>query len=538
MKSSPFTFKVASEAWEFEQINRLNYQTFVEEIPQHPANPEGILCDRFHNENTYVIALCDEHVEGMIAVRARRPFSLDAKLPQLDSYLPPGCSVCEIRLLAVRRSRRHGIILRGLVALLAQHCRQQGYDLAVIPGTVRQQKLYQHLGFVPFGPLVGAPGAEYQPMYSTLDAFVERSGIIFGLPSQPEDQGHGQPVNLLPGPVPIAPAVRVALAADPVSHRSPGFVEELENTKHALCDLSQAHSAEILVGTGTLANDVIAAQSSLEDGNGCILSNGEFGERLIDHADRFGLCYTALRADWGMIYERQRIEEVLSAHPVQWLWAVHCETSTGVLNDLDMLQAMCATHRVHLCLDCISSIGTVPLDLRSVYLASASSGKGLGSYPGLGIVFSDHDVAPAPHRLPRYLDLGLSTVNKGTPFTHSSNLVSALKVAVERLDHRHLARRSHLTAWLRAQLCHAGFQVVAPEAHASPAVTTIALPPQVSSECVGSRLANEGYWLSYQSHYLRERNWIQICMMSECSPEHIVPLPHLLIWLCSELGRG
>ena len=47
--------KVATEAWEFEQIHRLNYQTFVEEIPQHPPNPEKKLVDKFHQENTYLI---------------------------------------------------------------------------------------------------------------------------------------------------------------------------------------------------------------------------------------------------------------------------------------------------------------------------------------------------------------------------------------------------------------------------------------------------------------------------------------------------
>jgi len=32
-------FKVATEPWEFEQVHRLNYTTFVEEIPQHTPNP-------------------------------------------------------------------------------------------------------------------------------------------------------------------------------------------------------------------------------------------------------------------------------------------------------------------------------------------------------------------------------------------------------------------------------------------------------------------------------------------------------------------
>ena len=82
-------FKIATEDWEFAQIHHLNYQTFVEEIPQHAANPDHALVDKFHRENTYIICLDRGQVVGMIAVRDRRPFSLDAKLNNLDAYLPP-----------------------------------------------------------------------------------------------------------------------------------------------------------------------------------------------------------------------------------------------------------------------------------------------------------------------------------------------------------------------------------------------------------------------------------------------------------------
>ena len=44
--------KIATEDWEFDQIHRLNHQTFAEEIPQHTAQPSGRLVDRFHDENT------------------------------------------------------------------------------------------------------------------------------------------------------------------------------------------------------------------------------------------------------------------------------------------------------------------------------------------------------------------------------------------------------------------------------------------------------------------------------------------------------
>jgi predicted N-acetyltransferase YhbS len=171
MAASTLRFKVASEPGEFEQIHRLNYETFVEEIPQHPPNAERRLVDRFHAENTYLIALHGPALAGMVAVRDRRPFSLDAKLADLDSYLPPHRSLCELRLLAVAPAHRGPRVLQGLMTLLATVSEARGYDLAVISGTVRQLRLYAGLGFTAFGPLVGEAPALFQPLYLTLASY-------------------------------------------------------------------------------------------------------------------------------------------------------------------------------------------------------------------------------------------------------------------------------------------------------------------------------------------------------------------------------
>jgi hypothetical protein len=164
-------FKIASEPHEFEQLFRLNYKTFAEEIPQHESNPEKRLVDKFHAENTYLICMEDDHLLGMLAVRDKRPFSLDIKLENLDSYLPSYTSICEIRLLTVEPDKRSTRIFGGLALYLAQYCDDHHYDLALISGTTLQSKLYKHLGFTPFGPLVGNGEILFQPMYMTLDAF-------------------------------------------------------------------------------------------------------------------------------------------------------------------------------------------------------------------------------------------------------------------------------------------------------------------------------------------------------------------------------
>src|SRR5437588_3748939 len=278
----PLVFKCANEDWEFEQIHRLNYKTFVEELPQHHASPTHRLVDKFHAENTYLICLCGRQLAGMLAVRGSRPFSLDQKLEKLDSYLPAGRNICEIRLLAVEKKFRGAQVLQGMLALLWQHGVEKSYDLAIISGTPRQFRLYQHLGFVPFGPAVGPGEAQFQPMYITLETF-ETTAREF-LRSSPSRAFHSTAVNFLPGPVTVRREVRRAFEQAPESHRADSFVKEFQGAKQVLCELVRAAKVELFLGSGTLANDVIAGQLSLEKKPGLILSNGEFGERLLDQA--------------------------------------------------------------------------------------------------------------------------------------------------------------------------------------------------------------------------------------------------------------
>lgn len=172
---SEYTFKIATEPWEVEQIHRLNYRIFVEEIPQHPPNSERRLVDKFHEQNAYVICLYSKNIIGLVAMRHERPFSLDAKLEHLDRYLPPANSICELRLLAIEPDHRKRKILQGLFLQVAEMALVRRYDLVIISGTTRQLKMYKGFGLLPFGPLVGKPGAMYQPMYLTREALAAKA---------------------------------------------------------------------------------------------------------------------------------------------------------------------------------------------------------------------------------------------------------------------------------------------------------------------------------------------------------------------------
>ncbi len=532
---SPLVFKFASEDWEFELIHRLNYRTFVEEIPQHQASPTHRLVDKFNAENTYLVCLNDQKLVGMLAARGNRPFSLDQKVPDLDTHLPKSRTVCEIRLLAIDKSfrgSRGGQILSGLLALLWQHGVERGYDLAIISGTTRQLRLYQHLGFVPFGPVVGTGEAQFQPMYVTLETF-EVTAREF-LRSAPAKSFQPSAVNFLPGPVTVRREVRRAFEQAPESHRADSFKTDFKQTKKLLCKLVNATSVELLFGSGTLANDVVGAQLSLLPGQGIVLSNGEFGERLADQARRFKLSFEHIRADWGAPLDMNLLREKLSAaNSPAWIWCAHCETSTGVMNDIEVLKQLCAQRGVKLCLDCISSVGTTPVDLTRVYLASCASGKGLRSYPGVSMVFYNHQVQPAGDQLPRYLDLGYYAQQDGIPFTFSSNLLNAILAAVRGVNwDRRCGELVETSEWLRSNLVESGFDLVGGNANKSPAVITIALPETLNSVTIGNLLQESGFLLSYNSDYLLRKNWMQICLMGEIAREKVVALTGALSRIC------
>lgn len=515
----PLIYKIATQDWEFDLIHRLNYRTFVEEIPQHQHNPSGTLVDKFHAQNTYIICLSGEELIGMVALRAERPFSLDQKLPDLNAYLPAGRILCEVRLLSVEPKLRKTSVFLGLILRLVEVAKARGYDMALISGTTRQLKLYQRLGFVPFGPVVGSGDARYQPMYLSLEGFEEQVKALVE-----RVQRETKEAVFLPGPVAVHEDVARAFASAPLSHRGDAFRTALGAVKDKLRALTGARQVALALGSGTLANDIVGAHLAHLPGNGLVLANGEFGERLIDHAQRWNLRFEVQRQNWGEALDYGVLDQRLRSGPaLAWIWAVHSETSTGVLNDLDALRALARAHGAHLCLDAISSLGTVSIDMTGVYLATSVSGKGLASYPGVSIVLAQ-DPIEVPGKLPRYLDLSRYWSDAAVPFTQSSNLMFALQTALEQQTPARYVRIARAGALLRSALAAEGFCLIAAEQHSSPAVTTIALPRGVASRGVGEWLQQQGLHVAYASEYLLARNWIQICLFGEFSEQALYDL--------------
>ncbi|WP_243291300.1 aminotransferase class V-fold PLP-dependent enzyme [Bacillus sp. FJAT-47783] len=514
-----YLFKLARTEEEMQQIHRLNYKTFACEIPQHEPNDDQILIDQFHKENTYIIAVKKQQVIGMISVRSNRPFSLDRKLGILENHLPVNAtSPCEIRLLAVEKGHRNGRVFLGLARALIRYCLKKGYDAAVISGTTRQLKLYEQMGFKPFAHLTGKEGAYYQPMYLTEETFYQSlAGRIL-----PEG------VQFLPGPVKIEKQVQETFIQSPISHRSKPFSSMMNEVRERLKEMTRANDVQIMLGSGTLANDVIAAQLSLLEGMGLILSNGEFGERLIQHATRFQMTFDCHRVEWGHPFDLTKVEQRLKTKHYQWIWFVHCETATGVLNDLEALKLLSQKYDTALCVDCISSIGVVPLNLSHVLFASGVSGKGIGSYTGLSFVFHQKKLKEVK-TLPLYLDLGNYESSNSIPYSHSSNLINAFLEALKQYDqHDRYEKIKIRYEKLRTSLTEHKIPILTKVSNSSPTIVTIPVPRHIPSKDLGDDLYINGYLVHYESQYLIDRNWIQLSCISEDRIENYVQAVNVL----------
>lgn len=518
-------FDLARDA-DLDAIRRLTHRTFAEEITQHQPTADGRLVDKFEREQRYIVARDGDEVIGMLALRTVRPFSLDGKLANLDSFLPPGRRPCEIRLLAVEPGRRNGTILRGLLERLIATCDADGFDLAVMSGTTRQLRLYTHLGCVPFGPLVGGEGAWFQPMYVTREALVAaageplrmaRSGDVSAAPRRPPIASFDDAAaTFLTGPVALSPAVRARLREPLESHRSDRVTADLTAARQHLREMTGARHVHLAGGPGTFANELVAAQLKALGAPGLVVATGEFGERLAEHAECLTVPHAVFRRPWGTPIDEAALQAAVRDARAAWIWLAHCETSTGVLHALDAVRRVAVRTGARLAIDAISSLATVPLSLRGVSWATASSGKGLGAVAGLALVFTDDAPLRTTPGTPRILDLARYATGPGVPFTISSMLVGALTVALETTDWSDRFRAitssaDRLLSILRAR----GHVPIAAADHASPAVATWRPVDGVSSVDVGGTLAAAGYQVGWQSAYLQRRNWVQTAFMGD-----------------------
>jgi len=319
------------------------------------------------------------------------------------------------------------------------------------------------------------------------------------------------PARLLlgPGPSPVHPRVMRALVAPVIGHLDPELIRLLDETRGLLRDVFRTSNDLALAVSGTgMAGMESVLGSLLEAGDRLVVcAAGFFGQRMAELSGRMGVEVTKVEKEWGEVFTPEEVEAALAAAKPKAVAIVHAETSTGALQPMDGLGDIAHRHGALLIVDCVTSLGGVPvlLDEWGVDAAYSASQKCLGCPPGMAPVTMSPRARQAMATRSRpahgwYLDLDLLERywggDRAYHHTISSTLVYALReglrlVVEESLEarwERHRANAEML--WDGLEAMGLVLHVPDPERR-SPSLTTVRVPEGVDEAAVRGRLRDE-----------------------------------------------
>jgi alanine-glyoxylate transaminase/serine-glyoxylate transaminase/serine-pyruvate transaminase len=194
---------------------------------------------------------------------------------------------------------------------------------------------------------------------------------------------------MIPGPVELAPEVLALMAEPMVAHYGEEWTAFYKETIALLKRVFQTEGGVFLLpGSGSAGLDAAFGSTVFPDGKVLIPQNGFFGERLEEIVRTYTPNVQALRFSLGQPIELKAVETVLQKEHFEVVAAVHCETSTGVLNPIRELSKLCQHYGALFIVDAISSLAieSLKMDAWGIDLCVSASQKGLEAPPGLGLV--------------------------------------------------------------------------------------------------------------------------------------------------------
>jgi alanine-glyoxylate transaminase / serine-glyoxylate transaminase / serine-pyruvate transaminase len=310
-----------------------------------------------------------------------------------------------------------------------------------------------------------------------------------------------------PGPSPTSAAVRSAQALPLLGHLDPAFLPLLDSVQRGLRELFATGNALTLplAGTGTAGMEAMVA-NLIEPGDRVVIGvHGVFGQRFAESARRAGADVHEVRAEFGQALDPDAVGRAVAAGPTRLVAVVHAETSTGVRTELAPLAAAARAAGALFVVDCVTSLGGLPIELDRLGIDAAFSGtqKCLSAPPGLApVTFGPRALERVQQRrapVPFYFDTRLLTgyfgPDRAYHYTAPISMLYALhaalaEVAEEGLPAR-IQRHAEVAAALRRGLPPLGLEALVPAAQATPMLTTIRYPAGVDDRAFRSHLRQQ-----------------------------------------------
>ena len=300
---------------------------------------------------------------------------------------------------------------------------------------------------------------------------------------------------LNPGPVSLTERVRRSLLQPDLCHRESEFFDLQDDARSRLLKVYRLDPSEwaavLITGSGTAAVESMIASLVPEAGKLLIVENGVYGERIAQMASQYRIEHETVKHEWMQAPDIERIATRLEAdRAITHVAVVHHETTTGRLNDLNSLAAICHQRNVQLLIDGVSSFGAEAIGFAggAVAAVAATANKCLHGVPGAAFVIVRRSALAQAATRAFYLDLKrLARLQdeRNTPFTPSVHAYYALVEALREFEDEggwqaRRARYAALAEQARVGLHAYGIAGVLPPNESSVVLRAYRLPQKLS----------------------------------------------------------
>lgn len=298
-----------------------------------------------------------------------------------------------------------------------------------------------------------------------------------------------QYVLLNPGPACTTQSVKDAMLS--VGDVCPREIETgnlMEKTSEIIIDMiangSDDYEAILLASSGTGAVEMVVSSLPV-DANVLNIVNGAYGERIQEMLNVYSIANQTLDFNEYLI-DYKLVEHTLSKGCFTHITIIHCETTTGVINDIKKIAYLGKKYGCKIVVDAMSSAFAYPINVKESNIAfmCASSNKLVQGIAGLGIVIANKTELEKCHRRTVYLDLREQAEYFGKTrqmrFTPPVQVVNALHQALIELKNESIEKRylryAEMNQYIRSEMESLGFSAYIPREHNSIVITSFFEP--------------------------------------------------------------
>ena len=198
-------------------------------------------------------------------------------------------------------------------------------------------------------------------------------------------------VLLNPGPSTTTDSVKYAQVVSDICPRESEFGELMEWCSKELTRFvakEDSYTTVMFGCSGTGADEAMISSCVPPKGKLLVVDNGSYGERLAKIAKIYDIDMTVFKSSTYEALDAQKLESAFQSEKYAALAIVYHETTTGLLNRLDILCPLAKKYGMITLVDAVSAYGGMPMDLEKLGIdfMTCTSNKHIQGMAGIGFV--------------------------------------------------------------------------------------------------------------------------------------------------------